>query len=253
MYIYDLIRGHLQLIIGALGVIIGLLSIVYFRKYKKPSYILKTMKFETKKGKNPKLKILYEDNPVEILSLSRVAIFNDGNQAIRGSDIARRDPLRIITSRDFRVFDPEFFYIKNEANDFSLEESEEGNVININFDYMNGGDGCIVQFLHDGATSDDISVVGSFVDVQKFVRMEEDKITFKEYFGNLFGILIGVIGWGLLDIFSKSIYHFSTLFEYIILFSFEISYFFFFFFRVFPRLRKTKKEFYLDKILQEKD
>jgi hypothetical protein len=249
MYMYDPIREHLELIIGIIGVTIGLFSIVYCRKPKKLSYILKTVEVAKKQEEIPRLKISYEDKPVEILSSSEVAIFNDGSRVIHGSDISRRDPLRIITSKDFRVFDPTFSYIRNKANDFSLEEIEEGNVISISFDYMNSGDGCIIKFLHDGATSDDISVAGSLKGVQKLVRIGENRTVFREYLRNLFGLAILVIGFGIFDTILKVFYHFSTAFDYLILFSLEIIYLFLFFYQVFLRLPKTKKEFYLDRIL----
>ena len=60
----------------------------------------------------PGLKISFGNELIEKLFLTRVAIYNDGNQVIDASDAAKKDPLRIVIPDGFRIFDAGFFLLE---------------------------------------------------------------------------------------------------------------------------------------------
>jgi hypothetical protein len=142
------------------------------RRFIKPTYILKTIEIAQKQEEIPKLRILYEDEVIEHLSLSRIAIFNDGSQTIDSSKMSGKDPLRVSVSKNFRILDARFLYPGTKANDFSFKVSEKKDSVRIKFDYINEGDGCVIELFHDGATDDDIFVLGSFKGVKKITQKE---------------------------------------------------------------------------------
>lgn len=178
--LYDLVKGNLGLIVGIAGIITGFLLWLKPRRPRRLAYLVKTTRITEKQERIPKFKIMYENKNIEAFSLSRIALFNDGNEVIDSSIMSKKDPLRIIISESFQILDMNLFYIKNEANDFSLVRNEKGNVTEISFDYMNEGDGCIVEIFHDGATLDDISVVGSFKGIKGINRKEIEGVSREE-------------------------------------------------------------------------
>lgn len=178
---YDFVVEHLELIIGVIGIIIAIFFWIRSRKFKRVAYLLRTFKITEKKNEIPKLRVMYGNEIVENLSLSRIAVFNDGNQVIDISDMSKKDPLRIVIPKDFRILDARLFYVRNEANNFSLEISREENAARIIFDYMNGGDGCVVEIFYDSTVSDDITVRGSFKGIRKIDKKGQTSKEFRNY------------------------------------------------------------------------
>lgn len=147
---YDFVAQHSESIFGvfgAIGTIFAIFSWIRYRKFKRVAYLLRTSKIIEKKNEIPQLRVIYGNEIVENLSLSRIAVFNDGNDVIDSSDMSRNDPLRIVIPKNFRILDARLFYVRSEANSFSLQISREENAVRINFDYMNRGDGCVVEIF----------------------------------------------------------------------------------------------------------
>lgn len=170
--IYDLTKEYLGYVIGTIGILIGAFGIIRSRKFKKPAFITKTFRIIGHEKELSMLAIAYGNRIVKTLSITRVAVFNNGNQVIDVSDVAKKDPLRIGVSKNSKIFGARFSYVKNEANGFSLKIDEERNFIEIEFEYMNGGDGCVIEIIHGGVMSDGISVTGSFKGVGKVQKSE---------------------------------------------------------------------------------
>jgi hypothetical protein len=170
--LYDLIKGNSGSIIGIVGILIGFLLWVKSRRSKKLAYLIRTIRITETEERISKLRIMYENEIIKAFSLSRIALFNDGNEVIDSSIMSKKDPLKIIISESFQILDINFLYIKNKANDFSLVKYKEKNIIGIYFDYMNEGDGCIIEIFHDGASSSDISIAGSFKGIKRISQLE---------------------------------------------------------------------------------
>ncbi len=60
---------------------------------------------ETNVSKIPALKILYDNQPVENLTLTRISIWNRGIDPIEYSDFAPSDRLRIEVEKSFKLLD----------------------------------------------------------------------------------------------------------------------------------------------------
>jgi len=199
MDILSVIENNIITIVGILiPTIIAIILYLKGRKVKKPIYFLKTFDIASRDKDIPKLKLIYEDRPIETLSITRIAILNDGNETIDCQDVAKKDPLRIEISKNFKILDADFHYIRTPANDFSLETIENQNNIKINFDYIDGREGCIIQVIHDGAKSDDISVAGSIKGAGEIVQRDINKneeystsdIIFKVVLISIFGFVV---------------------------------------------------------------
>jgi hypothetical protein len=84
--------------LGVAGVILAL----YFYKRSKPirqlSFACRTFRMISEKHKNvPGLGVTYEGADIPSLSVTRLAVWNAGTEALRDQDIATTDPLFIAT------------------------------------------------------------------------------------------------------------------------------------------------------------
>lgn len=181
---YDFVAQHSESIFGvfgAIGTIFAIFSWIRYRKFKRVAYLLRTSKIIEKKNEIPQLRVIYGNEIVENLSLSRIAVFNDGNDVIDSSDMSRNDPLRIVIPKNFRILDARLFYVTSEANSFSLQISREENAVRINFDYLNRGDGCVVEIFYDSTVSDNITMRGSFKGIRKIDEKGRTSKEFRNY------------------------------------------------------------------------
>ena len=87
---------YISEIIGMLGVVVGMIGVIFYlrgRQTKKISYATKKIEILTKKSEIPNLSIFFGNEPIETLFLTKVAVYNEGNQVIISSDVTKRDPL----------------------------------------------------------------------------------------------------------------------------------------------------------------
>lgn len=102
----------------------------------------------------------YRDREVDTLTSSAVAIWSAGNRTIEGSDITSAEPLAIEAVSPTRILDARIAYVHSRATSFAAELATDGSRVTLRFDYLDTGDGGVLQVLHTGASSDCIAVVG---------------------------------------------------------------------------------------------
>jgi hypothetical protein len=103
--------------------------------------------------------MLHNGQPIRNLTVTKVSFWNGGRQTINASDVVKADPVRI-TLTEGHILEAPVLFFKNKANQFAAELSADGKTIAITFDYMDKDEGVILQILHTGKSSANISVVG---------------------------------------------------------------------------------------------
>lgn len=170
------------LILAILGL---LLSYYLYRKSQRikiPSYLSKSINLiEDSHNKIDRLKILFDNNEISNLTLTKVSIWNHGNEIIDSSDIAAMDPLRIESKKE-KILDAEIFFESNPVNNFSIEVSSE-NVIIIHFDYFGNMEGVKINIYHTGKSSDDITVSGTVKGVKSIRNLNNEKEKYTDWLG----------------------------------------------------------------------
>lgn len=132
---------------GILGFPIGIISILKKEK-KELSYAVSSYEI-IKTGLNKELPflILYNNELVETLSVSKIAIWNSGNQLIQMNDFVENKQLTISWNKDITVLDISILSETDSDNKCSLKQV--GNKLFIKFDYLSSNDGLIIQIYHD--------------------------------------------------------------------------------------------------------
>lgn len=97
-----------------------------------------------------KLQINYEGQPVHNLSLTRIAMWNKGPAAVRGSDIPEGDPISISFEENSKILRAEVSKTTRDINQFTavMGTSPEFSKVLVNFEFLDSGDGALLSIWH---------------------------------------------------------------------------------------------------------
>jgi hypothetical protein len=183
---------------GLIGTVIAIILAVYFyqksRRFKRPAYAVTTKNLILDySSKLRDLQILFKGKDVRNLSVSKIAIWNDGTETIRNSDIADADPLQI--SSDAEFLDSTIVFTTSPAIQFGVQP--RGNILRVGFDFLDKNQGGIIQVVHTGSSSEKILLTGSVKGALPTVRRtfeSTEGLTQVQYALPIGFGLIGLIG-----------------------------------------------------------
>lgn len=143
-----------------IAIVIAVFAYRKGRKVKKPRYYVKSHNLFTDfSSKITKLTMLYSDTPIERLTASKIAFWNDGTETIDKVDRVDTEPLRIEAVGSCDILDATVIKEINPVNKFRVEVIDEKKV-RILFDFLDKGQGGAIQIMHTGKDSSDIEVNG---------------------------------------------------------------------------------------------
>ena len=117
-----------------------------------------------KRIKLENLGITYNGHPVERLSVTRLAIWNAGNESIRRNDLATKDPPVTYAGVGITMFETEIIETSAAANNISLRTvSTPITGSAIDFDFLDPGDGAVFSVVHDGNKVTNIRLNGEII------------------------------------------------------------------------------------------
>lgn len=172
--------------------LIGIILAFYIYKKSKasigPRYLTKSSQVINKNSisHNKDIKVLYKEEKVSSLTITKLAFWNAGNTWFKSDYAARRDPLRIEIGGDFEFLDFDVLY-KNGANgvDLNYQQIEKDGVIienkkiiNISFDYFAPTHGFVVKLYHTANSGASVKVNGSLISGEKIERINDLKVYF---------------------------------------------------------------------------
>ena len=97
-----------------------------------------------------KLHIQYDNKDIDSLSSSKFYVWNSGNTVIDATDIVSSRPLTITSCGKYEIFEAQIVRVSDESNAFCIEDQND-KLIRIAFEYVDHGDGFVVQVLHTGS------------------------------------------------------------------------------------------------------
>ncbi len=161
----------LGFLLTAFSIILAIIFFIKSRRIKDPQYAIRnTNLIRDFTSRLEALEMTYAGERISNLTVTKLAFWNNGKDTINMSDIASADPLRVRAKSGFKILDSSLLYAKNDANQFSIRRSEDGSCVLIQFDYLDQGEGGIIQFLHTGRSSGDIEVHGTIKGAGKLNR-----------------------------------------------------------------------------------
>ena len=97
-----------------------------------------------------KLSIKYDDKPIEKMTVTRVAIWNSGNEEIEESRFVNGRTISLRCDETTKILDAKIIQETDADNKFRIAECSEQE-IKLSMDYVNSKDGLVVQVIHTGS------------------------------------------------------------------------------------------------------
>jgi hypothetical protein len=155
-------------IVGVVGTISSIVLAVLFYKLSRPrrllAYATRTFRVVPQgRIKLQGLQITYYGYPVESLSVTRLAVWNAGNESIRRSDLASDRPV-IYGGGGLKIFETAVIETSAAANNVGLTLVDHPVVGSaIGFDFLDPGDGAVFSVVHNGNKLTDIRLNGEII------------------------------------------------------------------------------------------
>jgi len=183
----------INILLATLAVIVPIILLYISQRKKKlsciflPFFSLVDVRTEVK----DRIKIFYNDELAENLSMRKVTIKNSGNLSIRKEDIVK--PLEFIFEKHIKIMDFSVTELKEEGIGIELKHNADKNSIQCSFDLLNKGDEFTMEFVYLGEDKNSPNVI-SRIDGVKRIDVEDyaiSEITEKrlQLFGNVYFIL----------------------------------------------------------------
>lgn len=164
-------QGWIGTTVGVIGVLIGAILAYAFKPRSRLAAQTNTLELVGPNSVLPnEIEFLFRGDKVSNVTLSRVAIWNTGNTTVRGAQIVESDPLRIAVSNGAHILETTVLRRTREVNDVScVLRQDTGSAAEFRFDYLDPGDGALVQLIHTGNA--EIRVIGSIRGIRAGVRV----------------------------------------------------------------------------------
>ena len=151
----------LSFLIAIIGVITAVFYYYRGKKVKSPCYAIRSFNIaKDLVSKIESLEMLYDGKPIKNLTVTKIAFWNAGRDTINREDIPTTEPLIIRINEECKILDAKIHSIKNLANQLSISTSEDQLSSNINFEYLDRGDGGVFQLIHTDINDENIEVHG---------------------------------------------------------------------------------------------
>ncbi|MFT3911426.1 MAG: hypothetical protein QM737_18530 [Ferruginibacter sp.] len=149
------------LVLAILSIILSFYLFIKSKKKKRPQYSKRSINVISDKIQSVgDIKISYQGKNVNNLTVTKIVIFNSGNETINNDDQAASDKLRIIASDGVELLGTEVLFMSSSANNINFTIND--NVVDLQFDYLDPNQGFIIKIIHSGKNSSALDVKGTF-------------------------------------------------------------------------------------------
>lgn len=133
-------------------------------KKKEPVYWIRTTHLMRETIKDVKgLRILYNGAEINGLASTRFVFWNKGKEAIKHSDIASKNPIKITIDSSYEILDAFIDGCTDEDNNFTIKKDIDSKSILIDFEFMEKNDGISLKLIHTAPSSNSFNVTGKVI------------------------------------------------------------------------------------------
>jgi len=176
-----------------LGVAIGAYYGRRSRRYKRPVYTVSSVTLvEDAESSVNGLEVRYRSEAVSTLTVTKVALWNAGNETVDAADLSDQDPLRIEVV-DGEILDVVVVARTSPVTSLSVSLADD-NAARVRFDFLDRRQGGVVQVVHTGLKSDNCRLLGTIRGAGHPERRQEQRgayalAAFALFFGPVFLML----------------------------------------------------------------
>lgn len=152
----------LSFLLTLLSVILAIAFFIRSKRAKEPRFAIRSFNLVRDfVGRLEALEMLYAGQRIGNLTVTKIAFWNNGAETMNQEDIASADPLVAKLKEEYTILDASVLFMKNDANQFSIDVSEDGSQLLLTFDYLDKDEGAVIQILHTGKSSKDVELSGT--------------------------------------------------------------------------------------------
>lgn len=164
------------LLLAILSIVVSYLLYLKSKKTKKPTYLIKSFNLvKDQISKIEQVKILYEEEIIKNLTVTKISFWNKGKETINRIDIAPKDKIRVDITKGHRILNANIVYQKKLANNFTIDLNKSQKCLKIDFDYFHFNEGVIIELYHTGTSSEELELNGTIKGVKEFQKGEVKK------------------------------------------------------------------------------
>jgi hypothetical protein len=157
---------YLNIIGCALGILGITLAIVFYlrsRRIKLLSYTARSFTLLSNAVTSlSDFSASYRNNELKNLAVTKILLWNSGNELITSTDIANNDPVRIVFPLHARVLNANVTTMSSISNLVRADVNPmKQNEIIYSFDYLGVNEGCLVSILHTSESPLEVSLCGT--------------------------------------------------------------------------------------------
>lgn len=166
----------ISLLIGLIGIFLAILFFIKSKKQTKPFFAKRSFNLISEKIKIiGNFNISFNNKEINNLTITKVAIWNGGNQTLNHSDFAQNDLLKIKAEEGIEIYDCKIVYESNKTCMMNINVNR--NEIMVLFDFFDRNQGGIIQITHSGKSSKDINILGTIKGTGKIQPKEESVLS----------------------------------------------------------------------------
>lgn len=157
--------------IAILGIVLAILFYIKSRRYKLPLYVIVSRNvIKNQTPLIPGLSVHFKGQEQNLVTVSHVWFWNQGNETINASDIVGAKPLAIHIAEGVDLLDVQIVKVVDNANGCKMglpvKQNDGSVLIPIQFDYLDKEDGLVVQIVHNGDAAHKMKVSGKIKGVE---------------------------------------------------------------------------------------
>lgn len=163
-------------ILGITGILVGALLSYYFYRLsiraKEPYWMIRSNNLvQDLSTELSGVEIMYRGKSVENLTISKLLFWNAGLDTIHKTDLDTSFPLRVSISGG-KFLDAQIILTNNDPSEFGFRLDDSGEYVQLDFNYLDQQHGALLQIIHTGITSNQITVAGAIKGVKSIVQFE---------------------------------------------------------------------------------
>lgn len=143
--------------------IFGYLIYLWQKKERRPFYALKYNHILSDIAASfPGLMVHFSGrkDDLDSLSVTTVAVWNAGYETIRRSDVAPTGPILIVPAEGTEILGVRVIEANNSHSQFACTKKRGETSAQVTFEYLDYGNGGVIEVVHTGATEDSVRLSG---------------------------------------------------------------------------------------------
>lgn len=125
----------------------------------------------------------FKNEKVKNLTVTRIVIWNNGNQTLHSNDLIQANPLRIVSKDDVSILDFQIIQENEASNQFEIfnaqVDNEKTQSLYIRFDYIDPAQGCVIQIIHNGNSFSDVTVTGKLKGIDEISKIDGARFVYR--------------------------------------------------------------------------